>query len=383
MNTIGTKQLLLLAAAALATAACDPFPAAPSGPLEVFHVGSTGGNPIDIASPADPMAVVVDEAAYDASFYVWFTKEMDGKTIQQFPDIDPATGLPTDVPNVCEYVGSPLEATSSGWPDGTSVCYAPGSATGGGLIQVFPPEGVDGPIWWEVGSYVLAGTVKDIGGASIQFHATFNVTLKPTLVKADPYTIDLAWPQQPGATGYTIERIQSDTEPTDWTGSTWLTNVAWLDPNLSAVNGVWRDYNKEPGTTYWYRITPEGVAGAPSTAASATLAAAPAIKAQARPVSSAFPEGEPNVVQVVWSRIRANANIDPPEGSAAYRVERSTDDGATWTALTVPALAPSTASTRSYRDTGVAAGTYPYRIVPVFDGGVDGVPTKAATVTMP
>jgi hypothetical protein len=375
MNFMKTKSLALLAVG-MAVAACDPFPATPKVDLSVVHIGTTGANPQDVENTAT--GVTFTDVGYNASLYVWFSKEMDGSSIQKVPNYD-AAGAALDIADACAFPGSPLAATSI-LPADALVCYAPGSALDGGYIQVFHADGG----YWDVGSYKLAGTVRDYEGKSLAISATFDVTLMPTLVKADQYTIDIAWPNQAGVTDYLIE-VGTGT-PIVW--STLKANQAWVEPAaaVSKVNGSIRHWGLVPGAKYSYRVTPNGVTGAvASTVTSTTLSAAPTPKAVANPVSSTNPAGDPGAVQLTWTRIRDNAAGTPAQSSATYRVETRAAAADPWTVLTT--IAPTSSAVVAYKATGLAVGDHSFQVVPVFTnpaGGaaVDGTPTKTATATV-
>lgn len=375
-----TKTIALLAVAG-AVVACDPFPAKPGGTPRVVHVGFNGGNLDDLTDPAPPTGLVFDDVAYNSSFYVWFNKPMDGSTIQKAPSTA-ANGAPVAIATACAVPGSPLEATST-LPAEALVCYAPGSAIDGGIIQVFHADDVaavagDGG-WWKVGSYKVGGTVNDYQGNPITFDATFNVTLKPTLVRADAYTIDMAWPKQDGVVDYTIEEyVGTEATPT-W--SILRANQVWQRPTtaLSGVNGGIRFWGLVPGEKHWYRITPNGVAGAlPSSISTATLAAIPSLTMKANPLEGGV--AAPLKASITWSRIRDDGANGVP--SALYSVRR--DDGAGF--VEVASIARTSAAVVNYVDTVPAAGTYSYQVVPIFTDGLggtrEGTPTKTSTVTV-
>ncbi|HET9553205.1 MAG TPA: hypothetical protein VFP50_09580, partial [Anaeromyxobacteraceae bacterium] len=176
------RFLALLAAAVAVTAACDPFPAKPSGPPTIEKAIASGAFTAEVDAPyADLNAIVVDDAAQDSVLYIWFNKPMDGSTIQAFPDVDPKTGTtPLDplrpnpdyptkssvpflaVQNTCELARSPLEPTSA-LPAGSSICFTPSSPILGGLLAVTapPPAVADGVPLFVAGSYEVGGTVND------------------------------------------------------------------------------------------------------------------------------------------------------------------------------------------------------------------------------
>jgi hypothetical protein len=384
MNFTKSKSLALIVLG-LTAAACDPFPATPGGAPAVTHIGTRGGNVQDVASTAT--GVVFNDVAYNAAMYVWFNRQMDGASIQAEPGYDPVTGDPAAIATACAATGSPLYATST-LPADALICYAPASPIDGGYIQLFHADDstaagspADGG-WWKVGSYVLKGTVKDSSGAPLAIEATFNVTLKPTLVKSDAYTIDIGWPKDDAATTYLIEK-QVGTGA--WT--TLHAAQAWVRPTttISKVNGSIRDWGLVPGTKYSYRITSDVAGATVSTIASTTLAAAPLVTAKPNPPSTVNVGGDPGSVQLAWGRIRDNAAGTPARSSALYRVERKLTTATTWTVVTT--VPRQSASVVTYLDAAAPVGDVDYQVVPVFTdpaGGadVDGTPTETATVTV-
>jgi len=427
MNNIKTGTILVLAVAAMLTAACDPFPKAPGGAPAVLRAVSTGGSvggnveqSIDL--PPDPTAVVVDDATGDANFFVWFTKEMDSRTIQAFPDFDPATGkTPLDplLPNpdfgnplfpnalpflpvvdTCELDRSPL-TVSANFPAGTSLCYLSGSAQGGGLIEVIPSDFLD------VGTYTVGGDVKDYQGIPLTFNATFNVTHKPWLVPSDPYTIDVGWTNDSvNATGFIIERTTTADGSDPLPAAVWtevVPNAQWAAPGTVGNNAIFRNAGLEPDTTYFYRITPVGPAGATASSfQSGTTAVTPNIKAVANPlIPDPANVGQlitaTNTVQLAIGRIRSaayrvqlkqtapTADLDFADATAA-NMNLTGVVGAP--ALTNPVSARATNPFLFYINGLTPGATYEVRIIPEWTGVAGtpngpGTPTNTATFTIP
>lgn len=394
MNNIKTSTILALASAALLTAACDPFPDAPGGAPQVLRAVSTGtsvgGNIEQTADLPDPANVVVDDATGDANFVVWFTKEMDGSSIQALPDIDPLTGLPPAT-DPCDIAGSPL-TTSGNFPAGTTLCYASGSAQGGGLIQITPSDYMD------VGVYTVSGTVRDYEGNPLDFAATFNVTHKPWLVPSDAYTIDVGWTNDSvNATGFIIERTSTADGSDPLPGATWtevVPDAQWAVPGSTGNNAIFRNAGLEPGTDYFYRITPVGPAGATASSIQhGGTAGVPSLKATPNPILAGTTVGAADTVQIALARIR----------SAAYRVQFKktapapadadfTDAAGAITTnlgavLTNP-IAPSASNPLIFNVDGLTNGaTYEVRVVPEWTGvpgtpNGPGTPTNVATFTI-
>lgn len=386
MNDIKTSTLLALAAAAVVTAACDPYPKAPGGSPSVLRVVASGPTSEQRKDGpfADQNAIVVDDAVLNDSFYVWFNKQMDGSTIQALPDTSP---------NSCNVAGSPL-ATKAGVPADARICYASGSAQGGGLIQVTPSAPPPAPAlpvpenFWNVGSYVVGGTVRDYQGNPMTFQATFNVTHFPVLIEPDSYTIDLGWANDPTATGFNVELLKKDTDPVPadvWTNVG--ANVQWQVPvvQVTGNNSIHRVTGLQPNAIYWFRVVPIGATTpAPSTPASIEMAGPPNVLARANPVIGSGPAAD--TAQISVARIRG----------ASYRIEQTTDvasDTPVWVTSTGPFTNPagatvtnptsSTANPLIINIAGLTNGaSYKFRLVPAF-GGVDGTPTNASgTVTI-
>jgi hypothetical protein len=369
MNYIKTSTILVLAAATLVAAGCDPYPKAPGGAPAVLRAVASGGNIEQVEGPfANPNAIVVDDAPLDALFFVWFTKEMDGSSIQAQPDQASA--------DPCNLAGSPL--TTSGFPSDTTLCYASGSAQGGGLIEI------TGAFFWDVGAYTVGGTVRDATGAPLQFGVTFNVTHKPVLLAPDGYNVDIAWANDPTATGFTIQRAEAATGP--WTDV--VTGTQWFEPGTTGNNEIFRNGALVPGSTYYYRILPEGTASpAPSNPTAVDMPGTPNLAVRANPVGPSGPL--PDTVQVSLARIRG----------ADYRVEIATVTAGvvsayapvttpitTVAAVPLPLTNPIPAQATNpllFNVGGLTDGiSYKFRVVPVF-AAVDGTPTNAsATVTI-
>lgn len=393
MNNIKTGTILALAAASMLTAACDPFPKAPGGAPAVLRAvstgGSVGGNIEQSADLPDPAAVVVDDATGDANFFVWFTKEMDGSSIQALPDLDPVTLQPNTDP--CNLAGSPL-TVSANFPAGTTLCYAAGSAQGGGILTITPGDFLD------VGAYTVGGTAKDYQGIPLTFNATFNVTHKPWLVPSDAYTIDVGWTNDSvNATAFKIERTStadgSDPLPT----ATWtlVTDTAtWAAPGSTGNNAIFRNAGLVPETTYFYRITPLPAGTPVSHFQTGTTLALPSLKAIANPVLAGTTVGAANTVQIALGRIR----------SAAYRVQlkktapapADADFADATGVITLPTggapltnpITPRAANPLIFNLDGLTNGaTYDVRIVPEWTGVAGtpdgpGTPTATATFTI-
>jgi hypothetical protein len=98
-------------------------------------------------------------------------------------------------------------------------------------------------------------------------------------------------------------------------------------------------------------LAPAGAAGAAWSAAGTGTAAAQAATL-AQPAITATCNGV-DAIDVVWTG-------DPATAVASFAVERSTDDGLTWTQVaTVPADG---AASSSYTDAALAEATYVYRV---------------------
>jgi hypothetical protein len=267
MKTMNTKLLLPLAALALVTAACDPFPAAPGGDPRVVRVTSTDQswtfNSVTVENTGSSAGTVTVPGAYPLdAIYVAFNKPMNGLTLQKWADtnttipIDPDTigiqshpadpgdpaatpavdpipaftdpgkkfaacTVPTNltlagfeevpgVPGVWDMVTHDFVPGTGTYPAKTSVCYYPGSVTDGGQLIITPAvamvAGVD---------YKVTGTVNDYEGKALPIDITVRVDESLTATAVDglahpgygvayAYGLMVDW-FPTGATGYTLE----------------------------------------------------------------------------------------------------------------------------------------------------------------------------------
>src|SRR2546426_948620 len=175
--------------------------------------------------------------------------------------------------------------------------------------------------------------------------------------------INLSWtaPNNGGSaiTGYKIERSADG-------GSTWSTIVS----NSGSTATTYSDTGLAHTTTYTYRVSAINSVGtgSPSSAASATTLA----------VAPSSPTGL-TATAVSSSQISLSWTAANNGGSAitGYKIERSTDDGTTWSTLV--ANTGSTATT--YSDTGLThTTTYTYRVSAINSVGT-GSPSSTTSAT--
>jgi regulation of enolase protein 1 (concanavalin A-like superfamily) len=184
--------------------------------------------------------------------------------------------------------------------------------------------------------------------------ATFNALPAPTSIAAAPVAtqataIALGWNDSAGETGYAVE--------TSVDGVTW-TPLITLAANVTT-------YTHEPGfgsMRFWYRV-----AALDATGRSVYSDAVSAVNKPGAPTSPQAIAINGTKLSITWRDVSADAG---------YRIERSTDGGATYTTVvTTPA------NITFYNSSGLAVGTaYTYRITPLGAAG-DGIPLVFAATT--
>ena len=174
----------------------------------------------------------------------------------------------------------------------------------------------------------------------------------PTGVTATPVSstaIDVNWTASGGATSYRVERTSDG-------------GITWMPAGTTALT-TFNDIGLTPATVYGYRVfaTNAGGDSAPSATATATTTVAP-------------PAAPTEVSATAVSSTRIDLTWTASSGATGYRVERSTNGGASWTtAGTTPSAA--------FQDIGLAsATTYTYRVVATNAGG-DSAPSATASAT--
>ncbi|HEV7301788.1 MAG TPA: fibronectin type III domain-containing protein [Tepidisphaeraceae bacterium] len=245
----------------------------------------------------------------------------------------------------------------------------------------------DGAVWTVAGTATFAGLAGTVHvGLAVTAHdnaklatgAFDNVTIAghvpepiapsgltaTVAAAASPAQVNLAWTDHAGnETGYRVERSSDG-------GATFATLPAAAA--LAAGTTTFGDATVAAGVAYNYRVRATGptIAGvqrdsAWSNAASATTPPSAAV-APAAPTDLSATATSPTQVDLAWT--------DNAGDEGGYRVERSTDGGATFTAL---AGMPLAVNATIYSDTTVAAGTpYRYRVIAT---GAAGAPDSAAS----
>jgi fibronectin type 3 domain-containing protein len=161
-------------------------------------------------------------------------------------------------------------------------------------------------------------------------------------------TVTVSWAGVTDATGYRVERLS---------GTTWST-VGTLDADAVSFAAE----NLANGTLYTYRVTALGDAGAstPSNSAAATTVPTTVTTVTAtKPTTTS--------IKLAWANIA---------GETGYKVQRSTDGGATWTTITTTA-----ANVATFTQTGLTSGTYQYRVV-AFNAAGEATASAAASQTI-
>jgi len=361
MNTKLTKFLLPLAALALGSAACDPFPAKPGGDPAIVRVvtyggslgtsnteeGVTGGNTVS-TNYAEPGSII----------RVQFNKPMDGASIQGYnnyvlPPVDPDTvgirdlpidlgatpprtvaqpdpGFPYDtctvpsnltltgftetpgVPGVYDPATHDFVPGTGTYPVKNKVCYDPTSATDGGSMVVLPAV----PLAYGT-TYSIGGTVKDYEGKSITLNVSVTVDQRPIPFGVDGYTTGVDWFDSGTATSYEVLRASSAAGP--------FTLVVTADPAVDCSGGLCEvlDFEKVPNTDYYYQVKEiTGVTSVTRPAAQGPGSTFGALSPTLGVVSTTTvpPTIIPGIIRVAWGST---------QGSDGYDVETSLD-GTTW-----------------------------------------------------
>ncbi|HYO08098.1 MAG TPA: fibronectin type III domain-containing protein [Tepidisphaeraceae bacterium] len=167
--------------------------------------------------------------------------------------------------------------------------------------------------------------------------------------------VNLAWEGVWANDGYLIQRSLTGTG--GWAN---LASVAY-DVTTYADNTV------APLTTYHYRVIATSPVG-PSGASNVASATTPAVNLPATPQNVSAAAASTSQINVSWSDV---AN------ETGYRVERSGDGGATWSALATVA-----ANVTTHGDTGLAAGaSFSYRVIATNSGGQSNPSAAAIAAT--
>ncbi len=408
MNTKHTKFLLPLAALALVSAACNPFPAKPGGDPAVVRVvtyGGSGGASNTVETVTGGNTVSTDFAQPDEMIRVQFNKPMDGSTIQRFtnyetapidPDTvgirshpadpgDPAATPPVDpipaytddglpyapctvpsnltltgfeevpgVPGVWDMATHDFVPGTGTYPVKTKVCYDPASATDGGQITVTPAV----PLKYGV-NYTITGTVKDYQGKALTINVSVTVDKRPIPYGVDGYTTGVYWFDSGVATTYDVEVSSTGT-------GGWTPLYTGLLPGDVCAGGVCDvvDVEKVPYTDYFYRVTEDTTLRPDAQGPGSTFGPLNATLGVAS-TTSVPPVIFKGIIRVGWGSV---TNAD------GYNVETSLD-GTAWTLYshhtTSPRVVylgtPAPGTTDPTADGSLTSGTVYYvRVTPTF-----------------
>jgi len=307
MNTKLTKFLLPLAALALGSVACDPFPAKPGGDPAVVRVVTYGGslgtsNTVETVTGGNTAST--DYAEPDSIIRVQFNKPMDGASIQAYNNYNAPVGVDPCTPAALFDV--------SDFPAGTLVCYDPTSATDGGSAVVLP-----GALLVYGTTYTVAGSVKDYEGKSLTLNVSVTVDQRPIPFGVDGYTTGVDWFDSGTATSYEVLRASSAAGP--------FTLVVTADPAVDCDGVLCEvlDLEKVPNTDYYYQVKEiTGVTSVTRPAAQTPGSTFGALSPTLGVVSTTTvpPTIIPGTIRVAWGST---------QGSDGYDVETSLD-GTTW-----------------------------------------------------
>jgi hypothetical protein len=312
MNTKLTKFLLPLAALALGSVACDPFPAAPGGDPAIVRVVTYAGSLGTTNTVEDVQngnTVFTDYAEPDSIIRIQFNKEMDGTSIQAFPqyNADGSAYVPPGGADPC----TPADLLDvSDFPAGTLVCYDPGAATDGGSAVIYP-----GDLLVYGTTYTVAGSVRDYEGKSLTLNVSVTVDKRPIPFGVDGYTTGVDWFDSGTATTY-------DVLVSDAAGGPFLPLYTGLLPADVCDAGLCEvlHYELVPHTDYFFQVV-EGTVPRPATQAPGSTFGALTPTLGVVSTTTVPPTIIPGIIRVAWGST---------QGSDGYDVEMSDDGGATW-----------------------------------------------------
>jgi fibronectin type 3 domain-containing protein len=168
-------------------------------------------------------------------------------------------------------------------------------------------------------------------------------------------TIELAWSNTAGESGYRVERSSEG-------GATGWTHVTNVGQNVTGIT----DSALSAATTYFYRVIAvrDGVDSVPSAVASATTIIDP----PETPTLTAEAQSSTEIA-LSWGDVGTETG---------YRIERSDDGGTGWNTVGTAGQ-----DVTSFTDAGLVPGTgYAYRVIAINAGGESGPSPPAFTTSM-
>ena len=267
------------------------------------------------------------------------------------------------------------------------VSWTAPTTDGGSVVTSYQVErSLDGGATWTVAAASVVGLTTTVTGLTNGANYAFRVSARnagglgasSAVASATPYTIPgtaatptavasdaavtLSWTAPPTDGGSLVTSYQVEQSANG--GTTWTVAAATVNGLSTTIGGL------ANGTTYRFRVTARNAAGLGTV--SAIVSAIPAGFA-----------GAPTALVATPGNAQASLSWTAPTstgGSAivGYRIERSTDAGATWTSVV--------ANTGSAATTAIATGltngtSYLFRVTAINSGGA-GIPS-ASTVTTP
>ncbi len=194
---------------------------------------------------------------------------------------------------------------------------------------------------------IVAGDVPDTPTISLTVQAGNQIEITWSAPNANAYPL----------TGYAIER---STDGINWSPLT--------TPTASATNFV--DTGLTAGTTYYYRMVAINLIGASAWSNTPSVIAG---DVPSQPQSVVAQAVSDTAVQIQWQASNGNGYT-----VTGYKVERSTDGGATWTVVT----SNTQSTTTTYNDSGLTPQTdYWYRVSGINSIGVGPVSLSATSHT--
>jgi hypothetical protein len=360
MKNTNKWQFLVIVAAALSAAACDPFPAAPSGDPAVVRVTTYDGSVSSTVERSGGAAgtVSTDLATPFSTIFIQFNKPMDGSSIQDPADygkgilyFDPTATPPTS--GCVAASGLSLGGAFSTNTLETAVCNYSSSATDGGQIAIYS---LNLMVLGE--TYTVSGTVRDYEGKSLPINVTVQVDDTPFATpSSNGYTNIVQWWERAAPGAYTL-----DTAP-DVSGApgTWAPVVG--APTCDGVECTYNHIALNPLSKHWYRLTEVGQTRRQIGSAVQGTSLGRAVTLANVAVAGVV---QPGQLRATWSTVT---------GATGFVLERSLNPDATpavWT--TVYTAVTNTTGSRNFVDTLLTSGTtYYYRVTPTYTPAVTGL----------
>src|SRR5439155_91016 len=185
--------------------------------------------------------------------------------------------------------------------------------------------------------------------------------LSATAVSSSQINLSWAPPTDNGGSAITGYKVERSTDG----GTTWTALVA----NTGSATTMYSDTGLTPATTYTYRVSAISAVG---TSPTSNTASTRTLVAPSPPIGLTATTASSSQINLSWT-----APNDRRSAITEYKVERSTDGGATWSTL----VANTGITETTYSDTGLAhTTTYTYRVSAINSVGTS-PPSNTASAT--